>query len=256
MACEDKRKETVQIIGELIADWVLPMVISSVTDNADGTYTLEVDKTYYLQKGKRRKITITIPAVLDEEEIEVTPEHDVEYTILEVVNNTQITVSGDELPVASTIILPPPYFFHGTILQTNTELKKEKDIWRKTPMIFLQRPFSETLNNRAVRDSDIANTAALTFRFLTEANWPEWSTDDHDLHAVVPMRNMLYEFVALLNSKERFVQRFEESEATDLIRFGLITQKGYEAGGLFSDNYSGVQQDITLGLKYQCVCPD
>jgi hypothetical protein len=238
MSCAERRKETRQVIGELIAAWSLPMIISSVTDNADGTYTLEVDKTYYLQAGKRRKIEID----------------EVEYTVLTVTNNESIVVSGDELPVAQTIILPVPFYFNGTILQTNTELKKEKNIAEKTPMVYLQRPFSETIDAKDKVDSFVANRAALTLRFLTEANWPDWSTAQHDLHAVVPMRNLMYEFIEMLKRNVRYIERFSDYEATDLIRFGLVTQKGYEGGGLFSDCYSGVQLDITLGIKYQCVC--
>lgn len=234
----ERRKETVQVIGELIDAWQLPVKIKSVVDNANGTYTLSVDKTYYLQAGKRRKITINA----------------IDYTVVEVENNCTIKLKGSVLPIIGTIILPPPFYFNGTILQTNTELKKEPNLWDKTPMIYLKRPFEETLDAKDLADTDIANRAALTLIFLTEANFAEWSTADHDLNAIVPMRNMLYEFIEMLKSNVKYIQRFTDYSATDLIKFGLVTQKGVEGGGLFSDNYSGVQLDITLGIKYQCIC--
>jgi hypothetical protein len=65
----------------------------------------------------------------------------------------------------------------------------------------------------------------------------------------------MYEFIELLKKNKKYINRLTDYTATDLIKFGIVTQKGVESG-LFSDNYSGVQLDITLGIKYQCICPD
>ncbi len=234
-----KRKETVQVIGELIAAWIIPLCIKSVVDNGDGTYTLSVPKTYYLQKGKRRKLTI----------------NSIDYVITEVINNCSVTIRGASLPTAQTINLPVPYYFNGTIVQTNSELKKESDLSKKTPMIFLRRPFSEIINADDLVDSDIANRPDLTFYFLTEANFNEWLTEDHDINAIKPMRNMAYEFIELLKKNVKYIERLTDYTVTDLIKFGLVTQNGVEKG-LFSDNYSGAEMDITLGIKYQCLCSE
>lgn len=238
MSCIEKRKETVQVIGDLISSWLLPFEISSAIANNDGTFTLFVPKTYYLTPGKRRKIIINA----------------ISYTVLAVENNCSVTLSGSIIPPTATFNLPVPYYFNGTIIQTNTEIKKESDLSKKTPMIFLRRPFDETLDAMDLIDTDIANTASLTLYFLTEAIFSEWSTAQHDKYAVIPMRNMVYEFIELLKRNEKYIQRFSNYSVTDMIKFGLVTQKGYEGGGLFSDNYSGVELDITLGIKYQCIC--
>jgi hypothetical protein len=234
-----KRKETVQVIGELIAGWEIPFVIDSVVDNLDGTYTLNVPKTYYLQPGNRRELVINL----------------IKYKVTEVVNNTSVTLKGSVEPPSTTFNLPVPYYFHGTIVQTNSELKKESSLHKKTPMIYLRRPFPETLNAMDKVDSDIANKADLVFYFLTEANFNEWLTADHDKYAVVPMRNMIYEFIELLKRNAKYIERLTDYTATDLIKFGLVTTNGVTAG-LFSDNYSGVEMNITLGIKYQCICSE
>jgi hypothetical protein len=236
-----KRKETVQVIGELINSWVIPFEIKSVTDNTDGTYTLSVDKTYYLQPGKYRKLTINSS----------------DYIITDVQNNCSVTVKGTTLPPSPfTFNLQVPYYFNGTIVQTNSELKREPDLHKKTPMVFLRRPFDETLDAMDLVDTDIANKPDLTFYFLTEANFASWLTADHDKFAIKPMRNMAYEFIELLKKNVKYIERLTNYKMTDLIKFGLVTQKGVESGGLFSDNYSGVQMDITLGIKYQCICSE
>lgn len=241
-----KRKETVTVIGELIAAWEIFFVINSVVDNGDGTYTLNVPKTYYLTPGKRRKLIIDL----------------VEYIILDVVNNTSVLLKGTDsndvalpVPPSDTFNLPVPHYFNGTIIQTNTEVHQEKDLSKITPMIFLRRPFSETIDAEDLNNTDIANTADLVFYFLTEANFNEWQTFQHDKFAVLPMRNLMYEFIEMLKRNPKFINRFVDYNATDMIKFGLTTQKGYEKG-LFSNNYSGVELDITLGIKYQCICPE
>ncbi len=235
--CSTKRKETVQVIGDLISAWKLPFVINSIVDNGNNTYTLYVPKTYYLQVNKRKELTI----------------NNIDYTILDVKNNEEVTLRGTIIPPVDTFDLPVPYYFNGTIVQTNTELAREKSLAKKTPMIFLRRPFSETLDAADLVDSDTANTAQLVLYFLTEANFDSWLTSQHDKHAIVPMRNMIYEFIEMLKANEKYISRFSNYEVTDLIKFGIVTQNGVTAG-LFSDNYSGAELSITLGIKYQCIC--
>lgn len=240
------RKETVDVIGDLITAWKLPFEIKSVVDNGqyqsgpNNSYTINTCKTYYLVPGKRRFIYINA----------------VKYQIIEVKNNESITIIGSVLPPISTFDLPVPSYFNGTILQTNTELElsRRKDISTITPMIFLRRPFNETEDAADLIDTDVAATAPLTLYFLTEANFAEWLTCQHDKYAIKPMRNLMYEFIEMLKRNEKYIKRMTTYEATDQIKFGLITQKGVESGGLFSNNYSGVQMDITLGIKYQCFC--
>jgi hypothetical protein len=239
-----KRKETVLVIGELIEDWELSFVIDSVVDNGDGTYTLNVPKTFYLVSGKRRILTINL----------------IDYVILEVVNNESVKLKGTDandvplpVPPSDTFNLPVPFYFNGTIVQTNMEIKKEDDLSQKTPMIFLRRPFSETIDAMDQVDTDIANKADITLYFLTEADFAEWSTSEHDEHAIVPMRNLMYEFIEMLKRNSRYIERLSDYQATDQIKFGLVTQNGVTKG-LFSDNYSGVEMDISLGIKYQCMC--
>ncbi len=238
------RKETVDVIGDLITAWKLPFEIHTVVDNGpyqggpNNYYTLTTCKTYYLIPGKRRYITID----------------SVKYTIIDVTNNTSITIIGSVLPPVITFDLPVPFYFNGTILQTNTEMARESDLSKKTPMIFLRRPFNELLDAADLVNTDVASIAQLTFYFLTEASFKDWLTCQHDKFAIKPMRNLMYEFIDMLKRNEKYIKRMTDYEATDQIKFGLVTQKGVESGGLFSNNYSGVQMDITLGIKYQCFC--
>lgn len=236
-----KRKETKDIIGDLISSWQLPMEVFTVTDNIDGTYTMSVCKTYYLQPSDNKVLVLNGNS----------------YYITDVVDDHSVTLSGSVPPMSGTYNLPVPFYFHGTIVQANAEISAEKDLSQKTPMVYLNRPFEEELDADDHDSTFVATTASLIIYFLTEANFSEWMTDDHDKNAIQPMRNMMYEFIELLKSNKKIVKRLTKYTATDMIKFGLVTQKGYEVGGLFSDNYSGVKLEITLGLNYQCAncCP-
>lgn len=229
------RKETVDVIGDLIAAWELPFEMTSVVDKANGTYLVNVPKTYYLQKEK----DITIATV--------------KYQILSVVNNVSILLKGPSLPDATTFNLPVPYYFNGTILQTNEELGLKAKISEKTPMVYLRRPFNEKIDAADLDDTDTAIKADVTLYFLTEAVFKKWMTKDHDINAIKPMRNMMYEFVEMLKENEQYIERLTDYDAIDQIKFGIVTQNGVKSS-LFSNDYSGVQMDITLGIKYQCIC--
>ena len=130
------KKSTVNIVRELVSLMKFPFTIKSVVDNADGTYTLTTGSTHYLHKGSNSLLTIDGN----------------EYEILEVVINQSVKVKGSVIPVASTFNLPVPYFFHGTIRQTNTELSEELDMAKKTPMVYLLRPFSEEVDFMDLND--------------------------------------------------------------------------------------------------------
>ncbi len=238
-----KRKETIQVIGDLIAAWKMPLKIKTVTDNLDGTYLLTVTKTYYLIAGQDR--TLTIDSVV--------------YTIVEVTDNESILIRDEAtVPTAPPVVtfdLPVPKYFNGTIVVTGSEISGENDLSKKTPMVYLRRPFSETVDAQDLNNTDVANEADLTLYFLTEAQFDAWSTAQHDTFAVKPMRNMMYAFIEMLksNANGKYVERLTNYEAMDMIKFGVYVQNGYEKA-IWSDNYSGVEMRITLGLKYQCYC--
>ncbi len=236
-----KRKSVIEILQGLIASWSLPVVVSNVVDNGGNTYTLSVDKTYYLQAGSGVKDrTVTIASV--------------KYKLIDIVNNKSIKIFGASIPSVGTFVLPVPYFFHGTIMQTNTELvKREPDINKKTPMVYLQRPFDSVDDAGDLDNTDTAKRSDLVLYFLTKANFPEWYTDDHDKYAVIPMTNMMEEFVELLKRNAKYIDRLTDYPNTDMIKFGVVTQD-VVSKGYWSDNYSGIQMRITLGFKYICVC--
>ncbi len=227
--------ETVDIIRNLVQSVPLPVKITLVTDNLNGTYTIEACNTYYLQE----KTDIIIDGIT--------------YPIVSVINNESFTIKGTVEPPVITFNLPAPKFFHGTIEQTNTEIGAIQSVFQKTPMVYLQRPFPETNDPRAKRGLvEIERTADVVLYFLTQANFAKWKTEDHDKHAIIPMRNLMNTWIDWLEKKPSKVGFLDTYETLDMIRFGvLISDKGYESA-LFDDELSGVRLSITLPLTRQC----
>lgn len=226
---------TVNIIKDLVENWVINLNISSV-EVIGSTYKLFTCNTHYLTEQS------TI--ILDE----------VEYTITSFVNNEYLIVTGDSLPIAGIYQLPAPFFVHGTIIQANEELTMESDVFKKTPMIYLARPFDETFYN--LQQADDRN-ADITLYFLTQADFASWKIDEYDNRAINPMYNMAFGFIDMLNKNPQI----NKSQISDYkfghrMKFGIYeTDKGV-LKSLVNDTLSGVKVSLSLPIRknYTCTC--
>lgn len=228
------KKSTVNIVRDLVASMKFPFTIKSVTDNLDGTYLLTTGATHYLQKGSNYVFDI----------------NGNDYEILSVVLNTSVLVKGNEVPVPSTFNLPVPYFFHGTIKQTNMELSQELDMAKKTPMVYLLRPISEPTDAMDLNDPLIEREPNLTLFFLTEADFKNWTTDDFDHEAVEPMWYMANAFIEACKA-DSGIDKIGTYEISDKIKFANYNLNGADKI-LFKDNLSGKELNITLPIRSSC----
>lgn len=226
---------TTDVIKSLVQSVPLPFKITLVTDNLDGTYTIETCKTYYLQANTELII------------------NGVTYKVVSVVNNESVVLKGTVSPSLTPFNLPAPNFIHGTVVEANTEIGKEDNVYLRTPLVFLNRPFPESVDPKAKRGLvEIERTADVVLYFLTQALFEEWSTDDHDLHAIIPMRNLMEAWIDWLEKQPSKIGFLDTYETLDMIRFAvLITDRGYDKA-LFDDDLSGVRLSITLPLKREC----
>lgn len=231
------RVETVDIIKDLVENIGLILDIKAVLDNEDGTYDITVCNTLYLS-GKYDAQTNPFTIEIDS----------IDYEVNDVTGNV-ITLKGDAIPTIGIKSIQAPYFFHGTILQTNSELSEISDVFAKTPMIYLRRTFTEDFN----RFSTIERTANVTLYFLTQANFEHWQTENFDKFAIQPMRKLCYAFLdKLINNKQ--IGRIEVYQITDSIKFAtFVTDKGNEAQK-FNDTLSGVQLYISIPIRKNYIC--
>ncbi len=224
------------ILEEVLDAMNKTITVTAITDNEDGSYTLDVCDVKYLQAGFSQQIG------------------EATYTIDEVDHaNKQITVIGSIEPPVGNFTAYSVKFYHGTIVQTNSELARLMNVSDKTPMIYLLESFRETFN----RDTALSKerTSDVRLFFLTQANFEDWVTSDYYAQSLRAMRNLLDLFIITLDSNAQFDRLFEY-RATSRTRFGLeSTEKGYSIN-YFGDNLSGIECDFSFDIKrdMSCVC--
>ena len=224
------RAETVDIVKDLVGSMSFTMTITLINDNGDDTYTLYSCNTYHLQECFK---------VLYE---------GANWTITNVDKNVSITIKPvlDSTPIPTTMELDvyDPYYFYGTVIQTNLELEQISNSSLKTPMVYLPTVLEDTFyndDNRLERESDIR------LFFLTQANFADWKTQDTYTNAIEPMRALAYSFIDTLNDS-KIISNFAEYRLTNHSKFGVyVTDKGYEKR-IFNDDLAGVELRISLPI--------
>jgi hypothetical protein len=226
--------ETVDIIREVVEAISIEFTVKTITDNADGTYTLTTDDTLHLQEG----FSITIGAVT--------------YEIQTIVKNVSITIIGTVLPTIKVFNIYPPVYYHGTVIKVKAEIKGEvnaQNVFARTPFIYLREIIEDNINTRYA-NSPIEKTTDLQILFLTQCNYADWKIVDHYQKSIAPMRNLVENFVDKLY-KNTTIGRFENYKAKPHVNFGVyVTDKG-ETKSIFTDNLSGIEVNITIPFKKQ-----
>ncbi|MEB3151460.1 MAG: hypothetical protein VKL60_20890 [Sphaerospermopsis sp.] len=225
--------ETVDIIRDLVASLQLKVVVDSVADNMDGTYTVTTKCTRHIQSGMSFSVS------------------GVDYVVISFERDVSFTVLGASTISVSSFLLPAPKFWHGSILETNKTLTGIADMSEKVPMVYLRRPYKDNFNRD---DSAIERDSDVTLYFLCEDNFQQYDIDDRDKECIYPMRSLLYSFVEMLknNSQIGIIDSFDVENKE---RFGVVNSKGVEKA-LFDTPLSGCELNIIIPIKknYQCKC--
>jgi len=225
---------TVDQIEDIVAKMTPTVTIESVTDNGDGTQTLEICNTYWL----RKYMTVTIDGN--------------DYEILSFVGDTSITISSSPLVTVSSFVLTAPYYFHGTPIQINSEWCVQKEDSNKYPCVYLVEALTETFyNEEDSRDKD----SNIRLFFLDSFSSRSDEVDAHYDNVIVPLIASKEYFVDLLNAEHNILPF--DYVATNRIKVGVYTtDKGHERQ-IFSDALDGVEfvSTITFLRSYSdCSC--
>ena len=227
------RKETVDIIEDLLGEINLTINIDRYSATPDNKQKIETCNTSYLQACKE--------VVIDNET----------YAILEVKHNEYIVIDTDTSPMVDSFELPLPSYFHGKAIDTNAELNMFDDKDDITPLVY----FTEIYTDRFYPNDELTErTVDIRMFFLTTANYDDWKTDDHYTGSILPMRNLVYNFINVLE-KSKIIGKFSSYyDLTNHAKFGIfLLRKGAEKR-IFDDNYSGVEFSIRLPILKDMTC--
>ena len=235
------KRETVDIVEDLIAALKIVVPFKTITDNSDGTYTIESCNTGYLFPCYK--------FVLD----------GIDYTVLnevgkEFVFNSKFTIKGNVIPTATQVLLDGLKYYHGTVIATKEELKRKELGSDKFPMAFLLEVLKDKFNN--ADDARIERVSPLRLFFLSETNENDWTTQEHYEFAIKPMRNLLDKFITYLD-KSALIGKIESYEAINHAKFGVfVSEKGGHTKRIFNDKLSGVELLIDLPIRKSKDCDD
>lgn len=205
-------------------------------DNLDGTFTLLICRTYWLDTLE--EVTI----------------NEVVFPVASVVNDVSITVTSATVPDNTIITIPNPFFYSGTIIQSNNEISNSsKDVSARTPMAYLYRDIEDTF---LPADSVIERETPIRLFFLNEENFEDFTSEVNSETVLEPMRQMAYYFVDEILKKNKQIGKIDENyNIRDYSKFGVDNISGYTQN-IFNDQYSGVELSITLPIlvDYTCAC--
>jgi len=232
------RKETVDVVGELVANIDTTVKINEIIDNLDGTFTIFTCNTKYLKP--------LIKFTVNGEEYEVIDDAGREF-----VPNRQFSVYGNTIITESVIQLEPMKYFHGTVIATSAELDKKQFDTDKFPMVYLLEVINDNFNN--LPQDKIDRVSDFRLFFLTNTDEENWLTADHYRLAIKPMRNMLYQFINELNNNEN-IEEFSNFTAINHAKFGVYsTDKGHTRR-ILNDKTSGVEVRLNLPIVSGQLC--
>lgn len=232
------RQSSIDIIRNVVAAMTFPIEVTAVTNPSTDTYVLTTCDIKHAQPGFKW----TIDSVI--------------YEITEIDGDEKtITVTGSSPVVPGTWDLYTPFFFHGTVSQTNIDLKEELDAAKKTPLVWMLENFTDEIFD----DPEDAKDRIIKLRlfFLTQPGKASEKTDPRYHHCIEPMRRLQENFIAKLRKMPgRFDLREFDYELMNYAKFGVfITEKGMPAN-YFSSPLSGVEMKFSLTVLKTGACPE
>lgn len=176
-----------------------------------------------------------------------------DYLVSDITSNEWIDFTHDTATITvNEFDIDLPHYFYGTIRSANSELKEITNGWDKLPMIYLHDPVEEIAGGEM---SLVDRESDCDLYFLAQNNISDWSNEQHEELAVVPMRNMLDAFITTLRSGT-FALEPEDGfgeRVYNRVRWGEDEVNGYNKQ-IFREQVSGVQLRITIPFLKSCTC--
>lgn len=223
-------KQTVDIVGSIIADMLVELHISNVEDLGNNKYKLTTCNTQYLN-------TLYV-FELDGNAVKVIEFEFNSYVIVESINY---------IPLQNKYLLPAPRYFFGTLIEVNSEIEEIPYQDGKYPYIFLLERMTEDFNSD--EESTMDRRSPLKMFFLTNYDEGNWQTKDHYKEIINPMTNIRNIFLSLLkksklvNDEETFN---DDWRGTNYVRFGTYSENNGNIKSLMNEDVSGVGLEINV----------
>jgi len=228
-------KETAHIIEDVVKSLNFSERITSVADNGDGSFTIYLRNTYHIQPlcGVKFSINGNI------------------YRAKKVENNNYIVIDTTMPPaIGDYVEIPMPNYIYGTFPAVQNEINNIRQRDEKVPLIYLFEVINE--RNYVDESSVLQRESPVRLFFLSDANIEEWRTEDHYLNTIIPMRNLLNEFINAIRDDEYTFGRLSDFTTVNHARFGVTTEKNGHIVSLLNENLSGIELQLTIPIN-KCI---
>ena len=226
--------DVVNILQTLIANIDYNLYCKNITDNLDGSYTIDTCNTLHAREG----MYITIDAE--------------EYVVTDFVLNSYITITGGTLDLTRlSITLPALGFESGKLSDVDGERVTKKRLQQQvSPFVWNREPFNVVGNTDKL--SNLYGNVSLTLYFMGDCNPNNMFTADHREQVINPMKNFADHFINYVNKRRNY---FGIVSSFEIIDRPFLEIQGVDGGGsrLFDENLSGVELRIDVPLKNNCV---
>lgn len=229
--------ETVDIIYDVVNAINKKIIIDSIVDNLDGTYTISTENTKWCQETFKINIGGN------------------DYKVLIVDKDKEIVVSGATLPTGTSFDLYEPTYYHGTVINVNKEMKmgaNAHNLYSRTPFIYLKELLKDSYNS-SYNDSPIEKESDLVILFLTQCKYQDWNTIDHYSKSIAPMRALVEGFLSSLR-KNINVGKFQAYDIINHVNFGVYTTDKGNTKSIFNEHLSGCELNIKIPITRQKNC--
>lgn len=225
-------RRLIPILEYIVANLNYVVKVSNITDNGDGTYTLESCDTFY----------ITLHTTFDVS--------GVTWTVTDFNIDTDFTVkpliSGATFPNVSQITLPQIGFLSGTLKDAQGErgtIRRNSQeiipvIWNREPM---------TLDRNRDFESPMYGELDLELYILNNCDTVDWFNGDHHKYCVEPMMNVSDRIFKFVDSRGDLFDEYTSERIIPRVYLGTQSENGYDER-LFEENLSGIQSNFTLPI--------
>lgn len=220
-----RSKQTFDILNEVVDIMDKTIIVDEIEVISTGRYKIYTGNTLWLTLG----YDITINTV--------------DYTIVDLMPNEWVEVTGASEPDTEAFDIYEPFFDHGDILAQNQKMNRIPDSTQKLPLIWLHEKTNEKFNNDDM--SIIDRESNCDIYFLIDNNIKDWLQLDEDRYTLKPMRNLVNSFIDACNEYVNILQPFEY-DINDAPNFGSYVDGKGNVKQIFKDRVSGCQLKSTF----------
>lgn len=227
--------DVTELLSSAIANINDEVVFHAVQENADGNYEFYSTNTKWLSLNKKVEFS------------------SVEYTVVSLVQNVYVELSGDSIPSVGSYSIGKPTFIHGKLKEVNSELASKKNEYEILPLIWNFELQPRTLPSN--RDTVFQSEGAVRLFVLNSTNIKQFTTQRDYSNNILPLESVIKELLIALR-KEKRAGVFNLSRQIVHSKFTTGGQlNGSKENWVLGKTLSGIEIEIELPVLKRLSCP-